>query len=196
MRKLGGWLVLVLVAMITWVVVLRTCEVNCVALCTRNDAEINESQEISVIKKPMVTAKKKITAIKTKTYYDVPLDWELQDHIMKICEERNIDPAIVMGMIYVESKFTAGAIGDNGHSFGLMQVQPYWHSGRMKKLGVTDLLDPFQNVIVGIDYLDDLLDKYDGNYGKALTAYNRGHYSGTVTYYARAVLSFSDEIRF
>ena len=195
MKKLGRGLLLFLIAMTTWVVVLRTCEVNCVALCARYDTERNERQMASEFKSPKVAAEKRITAAKVKTYYDVPLGWELQDHIVAICEERNIDPAIVMGMIHVESKFIAGAIGDNGHSFGLMQVQPYWHSGRMAKLGVTDLLDPFQNVIVGIDYLDFLLDKYGGDYGKALTAYNRGHYSGTVTNYAYAVLAYSEEIK-
>ena len=44
----------------------------------------------------------------------------------------------------------------------------------MDKLGVDDLLDPYQNVSVGIDFLAELIKKYDGNVEKALVAYNMG----------------------
>lgn len=130
----------------------------------------------------------------TNTYFDVPLSEELQDHIMNLCEEYGIDPAVVIAMIEKESCYTVTAIGDSGNSFGLMQIQPRWHSGRMEKLGCTDLLDPFQNVTVGIDYLAEMLDWYGGEIAAALTAYNAGSYSGTVTNYAWAVMAMAEEL--
>lgn len=112
--------------------------------------------------------------VPTKKYYDVPLDRELQDHIMKLCEIRSIDPAIVMAMIERESDYRADCIGDNGASKGLMQIQERHHKDRMETLNCTDLLDAYQNVAVGIDYLAELRDKYDGNIEMALVAYNMG----------------------
>ena len=72
-----------------------------------------------------------ITLTKTRTYYDVPLDRDLQDHIIDTCEEYGIDPAIVIAMIRKESQFTPGAVGDGGNSLGLMQIQPRYHSAMM-----------------------------------------------------------------
>ena len=106
-------------------------------------------------------------------YYDVPLSEELQLHIFKECEKHNIAPAIIIAMIEQESDFDASDIGDNGNSYGLMQIQPKWHQERMDRLGCTDLIDPFQNVTVGIDYVAALKDKNNDLYW-VLMAYNAG----------------------
>lgn len=130
-----------------------------------------------------------------RVLYAVPLDAELQKHIIQTCEEHHIDPAIVLAMIWRESGFRADAVGDNGNAFGLMQIWPYWHSGRMERLGCTDLLDPYQNVVVGIDYLAECIDRYDGDIAKALVAYNQGHFYETITDYALDVLDMAEELR-
>lgn len=127
--------------------------------------------------------------------YDVPLDADLQNHIAVTCEAHHIDPAVVVAMIWQESRYNPDAVGDSGNAFGLMQIWPYWHSGRMAKLGCDDLLDPFQNVTVGVDYLAAQLRRYDGDLAAAVTAYNKGHYAGTVTGYAKSVLAKADELR-
>ena len=129
-----------------------------------------------------------------RTYFDVPLSEDLQNHIFQLCEGNGIDPAIIVAMCFRESTYDASAIGDNGQTFGLMQIHPRWHYERMQRLGCTDLLDPFQNVTVGVDYLAELLDRYDGDMAKALTAYNRGHYSGTVTQYAKDVMEKAGDL--
>ena len=61
----------------------------------------------------------------------------------------------------------------------------------MQKLRCTNLLDPYQNVTVAVDYLGELLVQY-GSIDKALTAYNRGSYSGTVTEYAKTVMAYAE----
>lgn len=120
-------------------------------------------------------------------YYDVPLDDELQSFIFGRCERYNLNPAIVIAMIDVESKFKSDAVSDRGASFGLMQVQPRWHTERIDRLGVYDLLDPYQNVEVGIDYLAELVAK-DRGIAWALMAYNGG-YSYANAYVSRGELS-------
>lgn len=127
--------------------------------------------------------------------YDVPLEEDLQLYIINLCEEKHIDPAIIIAMAWKESTYRPRAIGDNGKSFGLLQIQTKWHSKRMQKLGCTDLLDPYQNVTVAVDYLCELLNRYGGDMGKALTAYNRGHYSGTITNYAKKIIAKAEELR-
>lgn len=129
------------------------------------------------------------------SYYDsIPLDKELQNYIIKQAHANGIQPQIVMAMIDRESDFDIHCIGDGGDSYGAMQIQPKWHNERMKKLGCTDLLDPYQNVTVGIDYLAELLDRYDGDMAKALVSYNQGHYKGTITAYAKGVLAKAEEL--
>ena len=130
-----------------------------------------------------------------KLYYDVPLDYELQDYIIRLCEEHHIDSAVVIAMIKRESGFLADAIGDGGNSLGLMQIQPYWHQARMDRLGCTDLLEPYQNVTVGVDLLAYLIDSYGGDVGKALTAYNQGYCSGYLSNYATVVLATSEYLK-
>ena len=136
--------------------------------------------------------------------YSVPLDHDLQAFIIRTCEEKNINPAIVIAMIGRESNFIADSIGDGGASVGLMQIQERYHRERMDKLGATDLLDPFQNVAVGIDYLVELHDKYDGHMEKALMAYNAGpsgaykHWFSQGIYsnnYSKAVLTTSEDLK-
>lgn len=128
-------------------------------------------------------------------FFPVPLDHDLQAHIIHTCEDYGVDAAIVFAMIDQETDFDANDIGDGGESFGLLQVQPKWHEERMERLGCEDLLDLFQNVTVSIDYLAEQIDRYDGDVAKALTAYNQGHFKGVVTEYAKSVLETAEELR-
>jgi soluble lytic murein transglycosylase-like protein len=139
-----------------------------------------------------------------KTYYEVPLSEELQDYVISLCAERDIDPAIVIAMIWKESRFNASAVGDSGNSLGLMQIQPRWHSGLMEQLGCNDLHDPFQNVTVGIHILASHIGRYDGDIGMALTSYNAGATGAYNNYfskgiyaskYAESIMAYADEIR-
>ena len=97
-----------------------------------------------------------IKALPTVSYFDVPLSEDLQSHIFKLCDENGVNPSIVVAMIGKESVYNSDAVGDGGNSLGLMQIQPRWHRERMKKLGTTNLFDPYQNVAVGIDILAEL----------------------------------------
>lgn len=133
-------------------------------------------------------------------YFDVPLDEGLQDHIFAICEEYDVEPELIISMICRESVYNAGAVGDGGKSLGLMQIQPRWHKDRMERLGCEDLLDPYQNVVVGIDLMAELLNKR-GSVEWALMAYNGGpsyaneHVAaGKVSEYAREVMQMASEM--
>ena len=90
-------------------------------------------------------------------------------------EAAGIDPILIKAMIQKESQWNAGAMGDGGKSYGLMQIHKRFHTDRMARLGVTDLLDPVQNIKVGTDYLKELNAMSDGRGTNwLLMAYNMG----------------------
>ena len=88
-----------------------------------------------------------------------------------------LDPALLAGVIYQESKFNVHARSSSG-AIGLMQLLPDTAKGIAVHTGgsqfeVSDLDDPEINVRYGSWYLRHLLDKY-GDERTALAAYNAG----------------------
>ena len=139
----------------------------------------------------------------TKLYTNIPLSARFQKYIDGKCKSYGISTNVVMGCIRVESNFQTQIMGDNGKAYGLMQVQKQWHKARMKKVGATNLLDPYDNVAVGIDYLAELYKIYNGNWHKALMAYNGGHAyckrrvrAGLVNSpYSRRVMNYAEDFK-
>lgn len=76
----------------------------------------------------------------------------------------DVDPDYVYAMIYHESRFKPDAVNKKTGVIGLMQISPKWHTERAKSLGVTDLTDPYGNILVGCDILHELTQKEDFNY--------------------------------
>ena len=128
-----------------------------------------------------------------KKYYDVPLGQDLQDLVITDCARYGISPAVVYAMIEKESNYNTYAIGDDGRSFGLMQIQPKWHLQRMIDMDCTDLFDPKENIKVGLSILGELYNDY-GNIEQALTVYNKGYYDGVVSDYARTVMKMYQNV--
>ena len=133
-------------------------------------------------------------------YFDVPMSKALQDHIFELCAAVGLEPEIVVAVIARESMFDSDAIGDSGRAFGLMQIHPRWHAERMAELGCTDLLNPFENVTVGIDILAELLAE-SGSIEWVLMAYNGGQdyadaltAEGRISEYASDVLDGAEEL--
>ena len=120
--------------------------------------------------------------------YDVPLGEDLQLYIIGLGERFGIDPAIIFAQIWKESRFNPNSVGDGGASLGLMQIQSKWHSGWMKLLNCPDLLDPYQNVKVGIHILADHYQRY-GDIEMALVAYNAGSTGAYKNYFSKGVYS-------
>lgn len=120
-------------------------------------------------------------------YYEVPLDTETQDLLRAACEESGIDMTLALAVIWKETGFR-NIIGDGGESYGYMQVQPRWHVDRMKRLGVTNLMEPAGNFRVGCDFLSELLENHALAY--ALTYYNSGQ--AVVSPYAEDVMNYME----
>lgn len=122
---------------------------------------------------------------------DVPLDGDTQALLHAACEEAGITYELALAVIRKETEFQ-NVMGDNGNSYGYMQIQPRWHEDRMERLGVTDLTDPYSNFRVGCDFLAELLSKY--TLEEALTAYNSGKPGKSE--YATSVMNYMDEYNY
>jgi soluble lytic murein transglycosylase-like protein len=82
---------------------------------------------------------------------------------------------LILSIIYVESKGNASAVGDDGCSLGLMQLN--WCAGTPQRFGVSvkeDLFKPAVNINAGTKYLFYLIDKFNGNLISAISGYNAG----------------------
>jgi len=80
-----------------------------------------------------------------------------------------LDPRIIKAVMETESAFNSMAVSPVG-ALGLMQLMPEV----AEELGVTDPMDPRQNIMGGAKYLKRLLDSHDGNVRLALASYNAG----------------------
>lgn len=94
---------------------------------------------------------------------------EYQKYIYKISEEYHVCPELIMAIVEQESSGKADA--ENEGCIGLMQVSQRWHEDRMERLGVTDIYDPYGNILVGTDYFMELAAEYEDTY-TVLHVYN------------------------
>jgi soluble lytic murein transglycosylase len=108
---------------------------------------------------------------------EVVLPLRHEDIIRQQARLKDLDPALVAGIIYTESRFrdqtsVAGAKG-------LMQLTPATakfveHLSGGSTFTVADLSTPQVNIAYGTFYLRYLLNRYGGNQALALAAYNGG----------------------
>lgn len=97
----------------------------------------------------------------------------LGEWIIEYSGSKDIDPFLIFAIAERESGLNPNAVGDNGASIGLTQIQPRWSKERMKRLGVADLKEPRGCVKVAIDILLEYKEK-DSDLYFVLMAYNGG----------------------
>lgn len=115
-------------------------------------------------------------------------------HVEHIAKQYNLDPSLIRSVIEHESNFKVEALGDSGKSFGLMQIQKRWHLARMERLGVTDLMDPYSNILVGVDYLAELINTQK-DLDLALMVYNMGPNKASSLYNAGKISRYATSIQ-
>ena len=112
-----------------------------------------------------------------KAVQEITLPLRHEDVIRQQARDKNLDPALIAGVIYVESRFRDQT--SHAGAKGLMQLMPETADYIARKSGGTrfvqgDLADPQINIAYGSWYLRYLLDHYHGNVPLALAAYNAG----------------------
>lgn len=105
-----------------------------------------------------------------------PLRYE--EDILRYSSEYDLDPYLVMSIIWVESKFEPKAASGKG-ACGLMQIIPSTGQWIAKEIGIDNynddkLFDPKININMGCWYLNYLLNVFEYDTHLALAAYNGG----------------------
>jgi soluble lytic murein transglycosylase-like protein len=100
---------------------------------------------------------------------ELPADVPFGAEITAAAKKHGIDPALLAGLVKQESGFNPNA-GSPAGARGLTQLMP----GTAAGLGVSNVLDPVQNLDGGAKYLRQQLDAFGGDVTRALAAFNAG----------------------
>ncbi|MFY0542948.1 lytic transglycosylase domain-containing protein [Brevibacillus sp. H7] len=115
---------------------------------------------------------------------NTPIVWKwmypikYQEEIMEASRRFQVDPYLVLAIIRSESAFRSDRVSKKG-AVGLMQIMPdtaAWivSQADFQPSTANYLVDPKMNIRIGTWYLSFLLTKFNGNYVKAIAAYNAG----------------------
>lgn len=142
------------------------------------------------IKKPKIT----VEPTTAPTQEDI-----INGYIKDICKEYEIEPELIQSIVWHESRYNPKV--KNGKCLGLMQIHTLYHSDRAKKLGVKDFYDPYGNILLGVDYISELLNKYEDP-KLVLMLYNMKHSTafslykeGKTSKYAKSVLARAERLK-
>jgi soluble lytic murein transglycosylase len=100
------------------------------------------------------------------------------DEVSEAVERFQVDPFLVLAVVQIESNFKHERFSNKGAT-GLMQLMPDTAHWANKESGLNKdpqsyIHDPKANILLGSWYLSYLIHKYEGNYTKAVVAYNAG----------------------
>src|SRR3954449_3236164 len=112
-----------------------------------------------------------------KAVKEIALPLRHEDIIRQQAADKGLDPALIAGVIYTESRFRDQT--SHAGAKGLMQILPSTAHDIARKSGGTafiegDLANPQVNISYGSFYLRYLLQRYGGNEVLAIAAYNAG----------------------
>lgn len=109
---------------------------------------------------------------------EISLPLRHEDIIRQQARDKGLDPALIAGVIYAESRFIDGRTSSAGAK-GLMQLTPATAQYIAHKSGgtafqVSDLGTPQVNIAYGAYYLKYLMQRYGDDVPLVLAAYNAG----------------------
>ena len=128
--------------------------------------------QCTVYIQPTTTTASEPTVTEPEIIYDIPLTDELQRFVREQCEARGVPFEIALALIERESGYRTD-VKSSTNDYGLMQINVCNHEWLAEELGLTDMMDPYQNITAGVYILGQAFEKY-GDPNQALMAYNMG----------------------
>ena len=108
---------------------------------------------------------------------------EIAQLVREACERYRLSPSLVASLMYVESRYQPSAVSPKG-ARGLMQIMPAT-GARYGVAEAQSLMSPRVNIDVGVRYLRDLHNMFNGRIDLVLAAYNAGE--GAVAKYGNQI---------
>ncbi len=109
----------------------------------------------------------------------------IDSYIVDSSRRYGVDPLLIYSQMHQESSFKLRATSYKGAS-GLMQLMP----ATARRLGVTNIYDPKQNIEGGVKYMRMLLNMFGQDVNLALAGYNAGE--GAVIRYGNQIPPFTE----
>lgn len=107
------------------------------------------------------------------SYYSQYMPVEYCLHIIRTCEQYDINPREIFAIIERESGFDPGAVSGTA-DYGLMQLNHSNIPALKAAFGDVDLMDPYQNIEAGIYWYAGIKAQGHGSIEKDLMVYNMG----------------------
>lgn len=106
----------------------------------------------------------------------IPLSEDLQRFTFDRCEQLGLEYPLVLAIMWRESRFTPTAVGYNKNGTcdnGIMQINDVNRAWLNQQHGISDLMDPYQNISAGTAILAEYAGKYS-DINAVLMAYHYG----------------------
>ena len=97
---------------------------------------------------------------------------DIKEIVIEEALATTVPPSLALAVAKVESDFRAGALSSKG-ARGVMQIMPATAKGEFG-VAADELWDARLNIQLGIDFLAQLIRRYDGRWDLALSHYNSG----------------------
>lgn len=203
-KPVKTFIILFLTILIAMIVAYKSCAVQneeSVYIPTPTPVEILEQPSAKSPKFPMVPQKPIVSEAPNTEVVLLTQQEEIELHIQNaVSLYPNLSSNLISAVIWRESRYNPNAKNYNGTCVGLMQLSTKWHTKRAQSLGVTNLYDPYGNILTGCDLLSELLESY--NLEMALMVYHGGYSyaqqyqaAGTTDQYTKDILSYANQIK-
>lgn len=201
---------IVLLTLAFSVMFLIICKINSkvIVVATSNDSQEFTQEAITTsvtIPNEKCTDSYSETKTISEPFYieEIPLPKELQLYTYNVCEDNDVSYELMLAVMKKESNYDINSIGYNTngtYDSGLMQINSCNISTTEANYGITDLMDPYNNILVGVSMISSKIHEFGENGG--LMAYNMGNggYQDaveagiTTSTYSQQVLSYKSEI--
>ena len=160
--------------------------------------------DVEIIEVPIVeevvVEESPITSSITKVEEPVSEKEQIDTAIENISAQYGMDHNLIKSVVFYESSYDPNTL--TGTCSGLTQMCPEWHAERMARLGVTNIFDIHENLLLGIDYLSEIYNNTGGDTEFTLMMYNMGfskadefRQNGITSEYASKVMTRAEQLR-
>lgn len=104
----------------------------------------------------------------------IPLKEEEKAAVLAVADEFGLPAALIFGVMYAESRYTADVISADGKNYGIMQINTVNFGWLGERFGFDNFLDFYQNMKSGAYLLSRYYEKYGQDIDKTLMCYRYG----------------------